>query len=85
MYSTLKGFVFKTNPFRVVRLFMFGSQGSRSSNPGLKLANASGVIFVFLCLFVAKHSFLSLLRKVLDAPLIRGIKCVNDEARAAHP
>jgi len=31
------------NPFRVGRDFQIVSQGSRSSNPGLKLANAFGV------------------------------------------
>jgi len=32
---TLKGFAFKTNPFRVVRLFVIGNPGlSLRSNPG---------------------------------------------------
>ena len=32
------------NPFRVGRVFQLITQGSRASNPGLKLANAFGVI-----------------------------------------
>jgi len=43
--ETLKGVRQPPNPFRVGADVGLLTQGSRSSNPGLKLANACGVFF----------------------------------------